>query len=155
MGPYFLFTAADRSCCDSRKSFSAAIDQPSAICLSFLIGDRRIGLAAAREASDRWDWEVCPEVIDWSRLGMTSSQGQTFSISSHQSWWISHHNHQLRLRVFNSADLNHNHLITAVNHPSNNICKRRAGSPRAGGVGTAGGAGGAGGNEVKIEAVKK
>lgn len=53
MGPYFLFTAADWSRCDSRKGFSAAIDLPSAICLSFLIGDTSVGLAAAQEVPHR------------------------------------------------------------------------------------------------------
>lgn len=88
-------------------------------------------------------------------MGMMSSQGRTFSQTSHQRWWISPRNNQPRLRVFKSADLNHNHLIPAVNHASNNICKQRAASPRAGGAGTAATAGGAGANEVKIEAVKK
>lgn len=59
--------------------------------------------------------------------------------------------------MFKSAGLNHNHLITAVNHPSNNICKWRVGSPRVGEGGVGGGSttGGASGNEVKIEGVKK
>lgn len=80
MGPYFLYTAPEQSCCDSRKSFSAAIDQPIGQLLVISDWGREPGNLQISGAGK----SVQRPLNDWP-FGVMSSQRRTFSRTSHQT----------------------------------------------------------------------